>query len=96
MIISFSIRAVNRKEQKMSHLARMRTLDECYAEIKKMDENTAISKYYIRQLAISGKVPTIMCGRKRLINLDGLIEYISSCNSTAHTVIEYGNIRRIS
>ena len=25
-------------------LARMRTLDECFAEIKAMDENTAVSK----------------------------------------------------
>ncbi len=81
----------------MSKLARMRTLDECYAEIKKMDENTAISKYYIRQLAISGKIPVIMCGRKRLINLDGLIEYLSSpCVSAAPAAIPYGNIRRIS
>ena len=61
----------------MSKLARMRTLDECYAEIKQMDENTAISKYYIRQRAISGQIPVVMCGRKRLINLDGLIEYLS-------------------
>lgn len=81
----------------MSKLARMRTLDECFAEVKAMDEHTAISKYFIRQLAISGKIPTIMCGRKRLINLDALIEYISSCNSAANNnVIEYGNIRRIS
>ena len=60
----------------------MRTLDECYNEIKKIDENTAISKYYIRQLAISGKIPVVMCGRKRLINLDGLINYLS-CSGTA-------------
>lgn len=58
-------------------LARMRTLDECFAEIKAMDENTAISKYYIRRLALSGKIPVVMCGRKRLINLDGLINYLS-------------------
>ena len=54
-------------------LARMRTLDECFAEIKAMDENTAVSKCYIRRLALSGKIPVVMCGRKRLINLDGLI-----------------------
>ena len=62
-------------------LARMRTLDECFAEIKAMDENTAISKYYIRRLALSGKIPVVMCGRKRLINLDGLIDYISGVSS---------------
>lgn len=81
----------------MSKLARMRTLDECYAEIKKIDENTAISKYYIRQLAISGRIPVIMCGRKRLINLDALIDYISSpCVAAAPTEFLCGNIRRIS
>ena len=80
----------------MNKLARMRTLDECYAEIKKMDENTAISKYYIRQLAISDKIPVVMCGKKRLINLDGLIEYLSSPHNTAAiTSIANNGIRRI-
>lgn len=76
----------------------MRTLDECYNEIKKIDENTAISKYYIRQLAISGKIPVVMCGRKRLINLDGLIEYLSGSGDTTETATEYtpsNNIRPI-
>ena len=86
MIISFFNKAVNRKDFTMSKLARMRTLDECFAEIKAMDENTAISKYYIRQLALSGKIPVVMCGRKRLINLD-------AAQSASGT---YGNIRRIS
>nr|WP_294668528.1 DNA-binding protein [uncultured Ruminococcus sp.] len=76
----------------------MRTLDECYNEIKKIDENTAISKYYIRQLAISGKIPVVMCGRKRLINLDGLINYLSCSGDTTETATEYtpsNNIRPI-
>lgn len=74
----------------------MRTLDECYNEIKKIDENTAISKYYIRQLAISGKIPVVMCGRKRLINLDGLIEYLSGSGITAsNTAAENNRIRPI-
>ena len=74
----------------------MRTLDECYNEIKKIDENTAISKYYIRQLAISGKIPVVMCGRKRLINLDGLIEYLSRSGTTAsNTAAENNKIRPI-
>jgi len=69
----------------MSKLARMRTLDEAYAEIKQMDEHTGISKYYIRQLALNGKIPVVMCGRKRLINLDGLISYINSRYAAAET-----------
>ena len=98
MIISFFNKAVNRKDFTMSKLARMRTLDECFAEIKAMDENTAISKYYIRQLALSGKIPVVMCGRKRLINLGGLIDYLSNpYNAAAQSASgTYGNIRRIS
>lgn len=62
----------------------MRMLDECYAEIKKLDPDTAISKNHIRQLALSGKIPVVMVGRKRLINLDGLIEYISDSGNTPY------------
>lgn len=76
-------------------LARMRILDECYTEIKKMDENTAISKYYIRQLALSGKIPVVMCGRKRLINLDALIEYLSSSGTAESNNANNGKIRPI-
>lgn len=77
-------------------LAKMRTLDECYNEIKAMDKNTAISKYYIRQLAISGKIPVVMCGRKRLINLDGLIEYLSGSGTAENnSAAENNRIRPI-
>ena len=79
-------------------LARMRTLDECFAEIIAMDENTAISKCYIRRLALSGKIPVVMCGRKRLINLDGLINYLSYSGNTTEIAPEYtpsNNIRPI-
>lgn len=81
----------------MSKLARMRTLDECYAELKKLDKNTAVSKYLVRQLALSGKIPVVMCGRKRLINLDGLIDYLSNSGVAAeNNVISYSGIKRIS
>ena len=56
---------------------RMRTLDECYKELKEIDPNTAITKHFLRQLAIQNKVPCVMAGRKRLINLDKVIEYLN-------------------
>ena len=61
----------------MTRIPRMRTLDDCFKEIKSLDPHTAISKYFIRQLALSGKIPCIKSGSKRLINLDALIEYIA-------------------
>ena len=62
----------------MKSFARMRTLDEAYRELKQLDSGTAVSKYFIRQLALSGKIPTVMCGRKRLINFDGLLDYLNA------------------
>lgn len=58
-------------------LPRMRTLDECYRELKELDSNTAVTKYFIRQLAIKGTIPSVKAGNKRLINFDRLIEYLS-------------------
>ena len=58
-------------------VARMRTLDEAYTALKQLDPNTAVSKYFIRRLALSGKIPTVMCGRKRLLNFDGLLAYLN-------------------
>lgn len=61
----------------MTVLPRMRTLDECYRELKQLDNNTSVSKYYIRRLALSGTIPCVMCGVKRLINFDALLNYLS-------------------
>ena len=60
----------------MKKLPHMRTLDECFEEIKSLDPHTAISKYFIRQLAISGKIKCVKSGSKRLINFESLIDYI--------------------
>lgn len=79
----------------MTQLAKMRTLDEAYAEIKRMDENTSLSKYFIRRLALSGEIPVVMCGRKRLINLDALIDYLSSADNAAAVSPISDGIRRI-
>lgn len=58
-------------------LPRMRTVPEAAAEIKTADPNTAITEYHIRQLALSGVLPRVKAGRKLLINLDTLIEYLT-------------------
>ena len=79
----------------MQVIARMRTLDEAYNELKQLDSGTAVSKYFIRQLALSGKIPTVMCGRKRLINLDGLIAYLNADNAAVNNVISYSGIAPI-
>lgn len=58
-------------------IPRMRLLKEAAAEIKQLDPDTAVTPYYIRQLALEGKIKSVMAGRKRLINFDDLLQYLS-------------------
>lgn len=57
-------------------LPRMRLLKDAAAEIKQLDPGSALSPYLIRQLAIQGKIKSVMAGRKRLINLESLLQYL--------------------
>lgn len=57
-------------------LPRMRTLSEAYTYIKEADPDTALSANYIRCLIVSGAVPRIKCGKKYLVNVDLLIDYL--------------------
>lgn len=86
------------QEYSNTRLPRMRTLDECYRELKQLDPNTAVSKYFVRRLAVSGAIPTVKCGCKRLINLDGLIEYLQSPHTEPlldENMLSVNGIRRI-
>lgn len=58
-------------------IPRMRLLREAAEEIKSVDPGTAVTPYFIRQLALEGKIKSVMAGRKRLINLDDLLRYLN-------------------
>lgn len=80
-------------------IPKMRTVAEAAKELKAMDEHTAVTEYYIRQLALSGVLPRVKAGRKLLINFDLLLEYLA--NPTAdrfqvhNTAADVNGIRRI-
>ena len=59
-------------------LPRMRTVHEAAEELRKMDANTAVTEYHNRQLAINNIIPRVKAGKKYLINLDALIEYLAN------------------
>lgn len=79
-------------------MPRMRTVTEAISEIKQIDPHTAMTKYHIRRLCLDGVLPAVKAGKKLLINLDTLIEYMADPTaekfqpSTATTV---NGIRRI-
>lgn len=57
-------------------LPRMRTIKEAAEEIRLSDPQSAVREYFIRDLVVSGQIPHIRAGRKILINLDALFEYL--------------------
>lgn len=57
-------------------IPRMRTVKEAAAELKELDPHTALSEWRIRELALSGILPRVQAGKKMLINLDLLLEYL--------------------
>ena len=58
-------------------MPRMRTISEAAAELKELDPNTAVTPYAIKQMVLSGEIPHIKAGKKRLINMDILERYLS-------------------
>lgn len=58
-------------------IARLRTVSEAAAELRALDPHTAMTPYHIRQLCLKGILPTIKAGKKRLLNLNDLVEYMN-------------------
>ena len=56
----------------------MRTIDEAYNELIKLDPNTAVTKYRIKQLVKSGVIPAVPAGLKKVyINFNTLLDYLA-------------------
>lgn len=78
---------------------RMRTISEAVSEIRAEDPHTAVTPYRIRQLILTGSLPSVRAGNKYLVNLDLLLEYLNQPTADkfrqADTKEEIGKIRRI-
>ena len=57
-------------------MPKIRTLTEAYDYIQKMDSETAITPNALRRMVVSGNIPCIKAGKKYLIDLDVLFEYL--------------------
>lgn len=58
-------------------MPKLRLLSEAYNEIKKEDPDTALTMNTLRCLVKSKEIPTVKIGRKRLIDYEKLIEYLT-------------------
>lgn len=61
-------------------ISKMKTVKQCFEEIKKLDPQTAITQWFIRCLCKENKVKHFMTGTKILVNFDDLINYLNNGN----------------
>lgn len=57
-------------------MPKMRTIEQAAAELKAADPGTALTKNAIRQLLLSGTVPCVTVGNKRLVCMEQLEKYL--------------------
>lgn len=55
---------------------RMRTAPGALEIIKEQDPGTDVTLHYLRRLIKTGAVPVVPVGRKKLVNVDKLIDYL--------------------
>lgn len=77
-------------------MAKMRLIKDVFEEIKTNDPNTAITLCGLRRMVMSGVIPSVQIGRKRLINYDNLIDYLNNINSGDTEQEEVGVIRPVT
>lgn len=55
---------------------RMRTAPGALEIIKQQDPETAVTLHYLRHLIKTGKIPCVPVGRKKLVNVDKLLDFL--------------------
>lgn len=64
--------------EKLAYTApRLRTAEGALAIIKADDPGTAVTLRHVRRLIATGAVPHIPVGRKKLVNVDRLMDYLT-------------------
>ena len=59
-------------------LPKMRTIDQTYIYLKKLDPETAITKHLIRLLVMDGKIPSMKVGNKHLLDISNVLSFFDS------------------
>ena len=76
-------------------MPRMRTAEKVLEEIKKNDPETEVTLHYIRALIRAEAVPVVYCGRKKLVNVDAVMELLASGYTIPQPEAPVGVIRRV-
>lgn len=67
----------------------------CMITINEAAQIVKLAKYHIRQLVLQDKVKYVKSGRKYLLNLDSLVNYLKNGDTEERKENNEKNIRRI-
>lgn len=67
----------------------------CMITINEAAQIVKLAKYHIRQIVLQGNVKYVKSGKKYLLNLDSLIDYLKNGDKKERTENHDKNIRRI-
>lgn len=73
----------------------MRTIDQAFDYVLEQDSETSLSKTALRRLVTTGKLPSVRVGKKYLVSLETLEDYMSGNIAIAPAPKESNCIRRI-
>ena len=77
-------------------LTRMRFAHQCVSELRKLDPSCPITETFIRSLVKRGLVASVSVGRRRLVNFDDLLRYLSCTPIEPPSAPSPAGIRRIA
>jgi hypothetical protein len=73
----------------------MRTLAQLADHYRRQDPETAVTPYFLRHKALSGEIPSVMAGSKRLVAIEAVDEYLAKAQQQSRPQSETSGIRRI-
>lgn len=79
-------------------LPRMRTAEGVLRELRAFDPNTEISLHFVRKLILSGKLPVVCAGCRKMVDVDRVLDYLAQGEQLEDAqagAAQYGQIRRI-
>ncbi|MBE5040697.1 hypothetical protein [Ructibacterium gallinarum] len=78
-----------------NNVPKMRLIREVYDELHKIDPNSAITMYALRQLVKTKKIPSVNVGRKVLVNYYDVVKYFETPTPITMPYEEFEGIRCI-
>ena len=80
----------------MTSIPKMRTLDNAIKEIKEVDPDTQLTRHALRRMMLNGTIPCVNLGRKRLVDLNLVWNYLAYPIPASAPLTVSSGIRKIS